>query len=137
MRVRNITFRLASYLRILLITAVTSLTTEWVEADDKKPIVADEKANSISVAMESTLGVLPKLYESVSKSIVRVETTDNFNVTGVIVSSDGHILVGNGFAYMNGVDSLDAKVHLSDGRTVTATASRLVVRMEIRRYEDQ
>ncbi len=73
--------------------------------------------------MESSLEDLPKLYETVSESIVRVETTDHFNVAGVIVSSDGHILVGNGFAYMNGVDSLDAKVHLSDGRTVTATAA--------------
>jgi S1-C subfamily serine protease len=73
--------------------------------------------------MESSLEGLPKLYESVSKSIVRVETKDNKNVTGVIVSSDGHIVVGHGFAYVNGVGSNDVKVHLSDGRTVTATAT--------------
>ncbi len=73
--------------------------------------------------MESSLEGLPKLYESVSKSIVRVETTSADNVTGVIVSSDGHIMVGNGFAYVNGVGSNDVKVHLSDGRTVTATAA--------------
>lgn len=73
--------------------------------------------------MESSLEGLPKLYQSVSKSIVRVETTDYLNVTGVIVSSDGHILVGNGFAYVNGAGSIDVKVHLSDGRSVTATAA--------------
>jgi S1-C subfamily serine protease len=78
---------------------------------------------SISAAMESSLEGLPKLYEAVSKSIVRVETTDRLNVTGVIVSSDGHILVGNGFAHVNGVGSADVKVHLNDGRTVAATAA--------------
>ena len=107
----------------ILITAATSLTTEWMQADDVKHIVKDEKADSISAAMELSLEGLPKLYESVSKSIVRVETMDNLNVTGVIVSSDGHILVGNGFAIANGVGSIDVKVHLRDGRTVTATAS--------------
>ena len=107
----------------IVITAVTSLTTAWVQADEPKRIATEEKAESISAAMESSLEGLPKLYKAVSKSIVRVETTDNLNVTGVIVSSDGHILVGNGFAYVNGVGSIDVKVHLSDGRTVAATAA--------------
>lgn len=120
MRIHYVTFRLISYLGLLLIAAVTSLTTEWVQADDPNRIVTEEKANSISAAMESSLERLPKLYESASKSIVRVETTDNINVTGVIVSSDGHIVVGNGLTTMNGVDM---KVHLSDGRSVTATAA--------------
>ena len=68
--------------------------------------------------MDSSLEGLPKLYESVSRSIVRIETTDNINVTGVIVSSDGDILVGNSIGLND-----DVKVHLSDGRTVTATAT--------------
>ncbi len=125
MRIHNVTFRLTSYLGLLLITAVTSLTTEWVHADDAKRIVTDEKANSISAAMESSLEGLPKLYESVSKSIVRVERTDTLNVTGVIVSSDGHIVVGNGFGSDDASiwGQTDMKVHLSDGRTVTATAA--------------
>jgi S1-C subfamily serine protease len=123
MKVHSVPFRLTSYLGLLLTTAVTSLTTEWVQADDAKRKVTDEKAKSISVAMESSLEGLPKLYESVSKSIVRVEAADNQNVTGVIVSSDGHILVGNGFAVANGTGSNDVKVHLSDGRTVSATAA--------------
>jgi S1-C subfamily serine protease/beta-lactamase regulating signal transducer with metallopeptidase domain len=99
------------------ITAVTSLTTERVHADDEKRIDTGEKTHSISAAMESSLEGLPKLYESVSKSIVRLETTDNISATGVIVSSDGHILVGHGV----GLD--DVKVHLSNGRTVTAKAA--------------
>ncbi|MFN0052588.1 MAG: trypsin-like peptidase domain-containing protein, partial [Planctomycetales bacterium] len=93
-----------------------------MQADDAKRIATNEKTKTISAAMESSLEVLPKLYESVSKSIVRVETTENLNVTGVIVSSDGHIVVGNGFAYLS-VESNDVKVHLSDGRTVTGTAT--------------
>ncbi len=118
MKVHNVTFRLPSYLGILMITAVTSLTTEWVQADDAKRIVTDEKANSISAAMESSLEGLPKLYESVSKSVVRVETKDNYNFTGVIVSSDGHILMRHCVRANDNV-----KVHLRDGRTVNATAS--------------
>ncbi|MBC7855074.1 MAG: trypsin-like peptidase domain-containing protein [Pirellulaceae bacterium] len=118
MRVHNITFRLASYCGLLLTTAVTSLPTEWAQADDVKRIVTAEKAKSISAAMESSLEGLPKLYQSVSKSIVRVEMSDNLNKTGVIVSSDGHILVGNGVGSDDNV-----KVHLSDGRTVNATAT--------------
>ncbi len=99
MRIPSITCRLTSYLTPLLIVAVTFLTTPTrsVQADDAKRNVTNEKAKSISAAMESSLEGLPKLYESVSKSIVRVETTDDINVTGVIVSSDGHIVVGNGF----------------------------------------
>jgi S1-C subfamily serine protease len=123
MRIHKLTFRIASCYRLILATAVASFTMGSVQSDEVKRIVTDKKVNSISAAMESSLEDLPKLYETVSESIVRVETTDHFNVAGVIVSSDGHILVGNGFAYMNGVDSLDAKVHLSDGRTVTATAA--------------
>ncbi len=123
MRIHNVSFRFSSYLGLLLITAVASLTTERVHADDAKRIDANEKLKSISAAMESSLEGLPKLYESVSKSIVRVETADNVNVTGVIVSSDGHIVVGNGFAYVNGCGSIAVKVHLSDGRTVTAKAA--------------
>lgn len=113
-----------SYLGLLLITAVTTLTKEWVQADDAQRKVTDEKANSISAAMESSLEGLPILYESVSKSIVRVERTGTWNVTGVVVSTEGHILVGNGF----GSDDSSIwgqtvmKVHLNDGRTVTATA---------------
>ena len=118
MKVHNVTFRLPSYLGILMITGVTSLTTEWVQADDAKRIVTDEKANSITAAMESSVECLPKLYESVSKSIVRVETTDDINVTGVIVSSHGHILM---WASVKANDN--AKAHLSDGRTVIATAT--------------
>ena len=118
MRIHYVTFRLTSYLGLLLITAVTSLTTERVQADDAKRIDTNEKTKSISAAMESSLEGLPKLYESVSKSIVRVETTDNINATGVIVSSDGHIVVR---AWI--VGSNDVKVHLSDGRTVTAKAA--------------
>jgi S1-C subfamily serine protease len=117
MIVQNLTFRLICYLRLLLITAVTSLATERVQADDLKRIVTEEKANSISAAMESSLERLPKLYESVSKSVVRVETKDN-NFTGVIVSSDGHILMRPCVSAND-----NAKVHLSDGRTVNATAS--------------
>jgi len=116
MRIHIVTFRLAFYWGLLLITEVTSLTTERVQADDAKRIVTDERMKSISAAMESSLEGLPKLYESVSKSIVRVETADNRNVTGVIVSSDGQIVVGNGFGWD------DVKVHLRDGRTVTAKA---------------
>ncbi len=39
--------------------------------------------------MESSLEDLPKLYESVSKPIVRIERTGTMNVTGVIVSTEG------------------------------------------------
>jgi S1-C subfamily serine protease len=123
MRSHCVTCRLTSYLELLLITAVTSLTTElWVHADDAKRKVTDGKAKSISAAMESSLDGLPKLYESVSKSIVRVERTGS-DVTGVIVSTEGHIVVGNGFTVMDGTGSDDVKVHLSDGKTVTATAA--------------
>lgn len=117
MRNHYVTLRLTSYLGLLLITAVASLTMERAQADDAKRIDTNEKTKSISAAMESSLEGLPKLYKSVSKSIVRVETADNQNVTGVIVSSDGHIVVGHG-----GGDG-DVKVHLSDGRTVTAKAA--------------
>lgn len=123
MRVQSFTFRLTACWGFLLISAVTCLTTERVHAADTKRIVTNEKANSISAAMESSLAGLPKLYESVSPSIVRVETEENENLTGVIVSSDGHLLVGNGFSVVNGSGSIDVKVHLSDGRTVTATAA--------------
>jgi hypothetical protein len=118
MRIPSATFRLTSYWGLLLITAVTFLTTDWGQADDAKHIVTEEKANSISAAMESSLERLPILYESVSKSIVRIETTDNINTTGVIVSSDGHILM-----WPSVIENDNAKVHLSDGRTVAATAS--------------
>ena len=122
MRIHTVTFRLTSCLRLLLITAVTALTTQWVQAEDANRKVTNERAKSISAAMESSLEGLPKLYESVSKSIVRIEGMDfsktvASNETGVIVSSEGHILVGNG------AGSEDLKVHLSDGRTVTATAA--------------
>ena len=117
MRSDNFTLRLISYLGLLLITAATSLTTEWVQADDAKRIVTDEKSKSISAAMESSLEGLPKLYQSVSKSIVRVET-DTGSSTGVIVSSDGIIVMAGG---VNSEDAKTHKVHLSDGRTVTAT----------------
>ena len=125
MRIPNVTFRLTSYLGLLLITTVTSLTTERVQADDAKRIDTNEKTKSISAAMESSLEGLPKLYESVSKSIVRVERTGTLNVTGVIVSSEGHILVGNGFGSDDSSiwGDRDMKVHLSDGRTVTAKAA--------------
>lgn len=117
MRNHYVAFRLAFYLGLLLITAATSVATERAQADDAKHLDTNEKAKSISAVMESSLEGLPKLYESVSKSIVRVETTDNLNETGVIVSSEGHILVGRGFG------KNDVKVHLSDGRTVTAKAA--------------
>ncbi|QDT45661.1 Serine endoprotease DegS [Gimesia alba] len=122
MRVHSFTFRLTFCWGLLLISTLTCFTAEWVHADDTKHFVTDEKANSISAAMESSLGGLPKLYESVSESIVRVERTGS-DVTGVIVSTEGHIVVGNGFALVNGIGSNDVKVHLRDGRTVTATAS--------------
>ncbi len=122
MRIHSVTFRLTSCLGLLLITAATFLTTEWVQADDAKREVTNEKARSVSAAMESSLEGLPRLYESVSKSIVRVEGMDfsktiALSESGVIVSPEGHILVGNGSG------SEDLKVHLSDGRTVTATAA--------------
>jgi S1-C subfamily serine protease len=117
MRNHHVAIRLASYLGLFLITAATSVATERVRADDAKGNAKNEKAKSISAAMESSLAGLPKLYESVSKSIVRLETTDNISATGVIVSSDGHILAGHGVGWD------DVKVHLSDGRTVTAKAA--------------
>lgn len=125
MRNHNVTCRLTSCLELLLIAAVTSLPAASVQADEAKRQVANEKAKSISASMESSLEGLPKLCESVSKSIVRVERTGTLNVTGVIVSTEGHILVGNGFG--SGDSSIwgqtDMKVHLNDGRTVTATAA--------------
>jgi S1-C subfamily serine protease len=125
MRIHSVTFRLTSYLGLLLITAVTSLTTEWVQGDDARREVTNEKARSVSAAMESSLEGLPRLYESVSKSIVRVERTGTLNVTGVIISTEGHIVVGNGFGSDDSSiwGQTDMKVHLSDGRTVTATAA--------------
>lgn len=116
------TYRLTFFLKSLLIGAVAFLATivSSGQADDGKRVSTEEKANSISTAMESSLESLPKLYESVSKSIVRVEGMDftktiALSETGVIVSPEGHILVGNS----SGVQ--DLKVHLIDGRTVTAT----------------
>lgn len=116
------TYRLTFSLTSMLIGAATYLITiaSSVQADDGKRVSTEEKANSISTAMESSLKSLPKLYESVSKSIVRVEGMDRtktiaLSETGVIVSPEGHILVGNGSGEQ------DLKVHLSDGRTVTAT----------------
>lgn len=125
MRIRSGTFRLTSYLGLLLITAVIALPTVGVQADDAKREVTNEKAKSISAAMESSLEGLPKLYDSVSKSIVRVERTGTLTVTGVIVSTEGHILVGNGFGSDDSSiwGDRDMKVHLSDGRTVTARAA--------------
>lgn len=122
MRIYNVSLQLTACLGFLLITAVTYPTTKWVHADDGKRKVTAETENSIAAAMESSLEGLPKLYESVSKSIVRVEGMDftktiAVSETGVIVSPEGHILVGNGSG------SKDLKVHLSDGRTVTATAA--------------
>ncbi len=113
------TYRRNSFLTRSLIVAATFLThpARSEQIDDRNPVVTEEKANSISAAMESSLEGLPRLYQLVSKSIVRVETPDNESTTGVIVSPDGYILVGGG------VGSIDAKVHLSDGRTVTATAA--------------
>ncbi len=123
MRIHSVPLRLTFYFGLLLITAATSLITGWVHADDAIGKGTSEKTKSIAAAMESSLEGLPRLCESVSKSIVRVETTDNDSSTGVIVSSDGHILVGNGFGAVNGSESIEVKVHLSDGRTVTATAT--------------
>jgi Trypsin-like peptidase domain len=118
MRIHNSSFRLTFCLGLLLIIAGTSLTTEPVYADDPKRIVTEEKTQTISAAMESSLEGLPKLYESVSKSVVRVESKDNYIFTGVIVSAEGHIVMAGGGS------SEDAKIHkiqLCDGRTVTAT----------------
>ena len=122
MRIHSVTFRLTSCLGLLLITAATFLNTEWVQADDAKREITNEKARSVSAAMESSLEGLPRLYESVSKSIVRVEGMDfsktiALSESGVIISPEGHILVGDGSG------SEDLRVHLSDGRTVTATAA--------------
>lgn len=105
----------------IVIIAVTSLTKAWAQADEPKRTVPEERADSIAAAMESSLESLPKLYESVSKSIVRVEgmnftKTISSSETGVIVSPEGHVLVGNGSVVQ------DLRVHLSDGRTSTATA---------------
>ncbi len=95
----------------------------------------------MSAAMESSLSDLPKLYEAVSKSIVRVERTGTIDrttiKTGVIVSTQGHIVVGNGFHLVNGIEPEDVKVHLSDGRTRRGDSRWLVMRMETRRSEDQ
>jgi S1-C subfamily serine protease len=123
MRILRVTLQHTSCLGLFLIAAAILLTTTWVQADDVKRNVADEKAKSAYVAMESSLEGLPKLCKSASKSIVRVETENNQNLTGVIVSSDGHLVVGNGFGEVNGSGSIDVNVHLSDGRTVTATAA--------------
>ncbi len=67
MEIHSVTFRLTSYLGLLLITAVTSLTTAWVQADDAIRKGISEKTKSVSAAMESSLEGLPKLCESVSK----------------------------------------------------------------------
>lgn len=123
MQVPRFPFRRTVCGGLLLISAVTPLTAERVHADDARRSVTDEKAKSISAAMEASVAGLPQLYASVSRSIVRVETEKNDNLTGVIVSTDGHLLVGNGFSVVNGSGSIDVKVHLSDGRTVTATAA--------------
>ncbi len=122
MKIPNVTDRVTSYLGLLYIAAVTLLTMHSVLADDASRKVTNEKAKSISAAMESSLEGLPRLYESVSKSIVRVDRTGS-DVTGVIVSTEGHIVVGNSFTLVNGLGSDDVKVQLSDGRTVTATAA--------------
>ncbi|MCA9059541.1 MAG: trypsin-like peptidase domain-containing protein, partial [Planctomycetaceae bacterium] len=114
------TFRHMSNLRHLLLIAVVALATTRLQADDASHIGTNEKIRSVSAAMESSLAGLPELYASASKSIVRIEMADNLNVTGVIVSPGGHIVVGNGFASMNGNGSRDSIVHLSDGRTATA-----------------
>ncbi|MEM6472946.1 MAG: trypsin-like peptidase domain-containing protein [Planctomycetota bacterium] len=82
----------------------------------RRPADDAKKASTVVAAMESSLPSLPNLYESVRPSIVRVETTSTMSVTGVIVSPDGYILVDG-----RGTD--DMKVHLSDGRTVTARAA--------------
>ena len=91
MRIPNTTYRLTSCLTPFLIVAVTFVSTpaRSAQADDANRKVTDEKAETISAAMESSLEGLPKLYESVSKSIVRVERTGTWNVTGVIVSTEG------------------------------------------------
>ena len=99
----------------IVIIAVTSLTKAWPQADEPKRAVPEERADSIAAAMESSLESLPKLYESVSKSIVRVEGKDftktiSSSETGVIVSPEGHVLVGNGSVVQ------DLRVHLSDGK---------------------
>lgn len=125
MRIPLGAFQRNSYLVFALITAIPPLTSCWAQAQHANRGVTTEKATSISAAMESCLERLPELYQTASKSIVRVERTDTFHVTGVIVSTDGHILVGNGFASDDATiwgDS-DMKVHLSDGRTVTATTA--------------
>jgi hypothetical protein len=99
----------------IVIIAVTSLTKAWPQADEPKRAVPEERADSIAAAMESSLESLPKLYESLSKSIVRVEGKDftktiSSSETGVIVSPEGHVLVGNGSVVQ------DLRVHLSDGK---------------------
>lgn len=124
MKIHNVRVRIASYFGRLLITAVIALTAEWAQADEAKRTVTNKKADSISAAMESSLDDLPKLYDSVSNSIVRVERTNTLNVTGVIVSSEGHILVDGFGADDSSIwGDRDMKVHLSDGRTVTAKAA--------------
>ena len=114
MEIYSVNFRLPSCLGLLLLAAVTSLTTASEQADDAIRKGTKDKTTLVSVAMESSLEGLPKLYQKVSESIVRIETADKVNKTGVIVSSDGHIVVGNE------AGSHEVKVHLSDGRTVTA-----------------
>ncbi|QDV22227.1 Putative serine protease HtrA [Aureliella helgolandensis] len=114
MEINSVNFRLPSCLGLLLLAAVTSLTTASVQADDAIRKGTREKTTLVSVAMESSLEGLPKLYQKVSESIVRIETADKVNKTGVIVSSDGHIVV------RGGARSDEVKVHLIDGRTVTA-----------------
>ncbi|WDQ18422.1 trypsin-like peptidase domain-containing protein [Rhodopirellula sp. P2] len=80
---------------------------------------AVQETERTATEMQSSMAGLPELYRSTSRSIVRMEADGDNDCTGVIVSADGHILLGDvpGPVF---TDATDAKVHLSDGRTATA-----------------
>ncbi|WP_161604813.1 trypsin-like peptidase domain-containing protein [Roseiconus nitratireducens] len=103
---------------LLLIFAGACVSVS-VQAGDPVPDAATRETDRTAAEMQLSLRVLPEVYRSTSRSIVRMEVDANDSCTGVIVSADGHILVGNGLAGLF-TDMTDAKVHLSDGRTATA-----------------
>lgn len=104
--------------RLLLIVAGVCASI-GVRADDPVPDAAVQETERTATEVQSSLAGLPELYRSISRSIVRMEVDADDSCTGVIVSTDGHVLVGNGLAGLF-TDVTNATVHLSDGRTATA-----------------
>ncbi|QEG02613.1 Periplasmic pH-dependent serine endoprotease DegQ precursor [Stieleria maiorica] len=119
MELTRLRFRRTCVLLVLLVSSAVPSTAVPPAA------VVGGEGGPVLAAVESFLPELPRLYDTVKNSIVRVEKTDSTDgpmvSTGVIVSPDGHVLVGNGFAMVNGLESNEVKIHLSDGRTVTAS----------------